>query len=122
MAPTTNRKLNIYVDIDETICNTPDQPNSRKLGRDYKKALPIPDNIEKVNKLYDEGHSITYWTARGTVTNIDWYDITLKQLKSWDCKFHKLLLNKPAYDLYIDDKSLNSVHHWTDENINRFIE
>jgi len=38
----------IYVDIDETICNTP-------ADRDYEKSTPIAENIEKINILYDEG-------------------------------------------------------------------
>jgi predicted mannosyl-3-phosphoglycerate phosphatase (HAD superfamily) len=36
----------IFVDIDETICITPDHP------REYKKAKPILENIQKVNDLY----------------------------------------------------------------------
>ena len=54
----------IYVDIDETICITPE-------SRDYSKANPILTNIEKVNKLYDDGHTIVYWTARGSTTGED---------------------------------------------------
>ena len=48
----------IYVDIDETICETPD--------RNYKLSNPIKENIKKINDLYDQGHTIIYWTARGT--------------------------------------------------------
>lgn len=90
----------IRVDIDETICQCPDNP------RDYFKSLPIKENIEKINKLYDQGHIIIYWTARGSRTGIDWYDLTLNQLTSWGCKFHELYCNKPYYDILIDDKSL----------------
>ena len=52
----------IYVDIDETICR---REKSTDFGvvHDYKKAEPIKENIEKINKLYDEGHTIVYWTA-----------------------------------------------------------
>ena len=49
----------IYVDIDETICVSPE-------SRDYSLATPIKENIEKINKLYDSGDTIVYWTARGT--------------------------------------------------------
>ena len=54
----------IYVDIDETICN---RESSVDFGvtHDYTKALPIVENIEKINKLYDEGNTIVYLTARG---------------------------------------------------------
>ena len=61
----------IYVDIDETICR---REKSTDFGvvHDYKKAKPIKENIEKINKLNDEGHTIVYWTARGSKSGIDW--------------------------------------------------
>ena len=91
----------IYVDIDETIANTPK-------SRDYNESTPIVENIQKVNKYYDEGHTIVYWTARGSGTGLDWYDVTKKQLVSWGAKHHDLKLGKPVYDLFIDDKAINS--------------
>ena len=36
-----------------------------------------------INKLYDEGHTVVYWTARGSTTGIDWGDLTQNQLKEW---------------------------------------
>jgi len=95
----------IYVDIDETICNT---PGNKHQARDYSLAEPVLDNILKVNEYYDKGHQIIYWTARGTKSGIDWYDLTHAQLKKWGAKFHDLKLGKPAYDIFIDDKVLNS--------------
>ena len=56
--------MKIYVDIDETICYYNNE-------RYYPDAKPIKDRIEKINKLFEEGNEITYWTARGTVTGID---------------------------------------------------
>ena len=97
----------IYVDIDETICR---RESSIDFGvtHDYTKAKPIKENIEKINKLYDEGNTIVYWTARGSKTKIDWTDLTKKQLIEWGAKHHDVLLGKPHYDLYIDDKSINT--------------
>ena len=92
-------KKNIYVDIDETIC-------FYKGERNYPEAEPNLDNIKKINNLYNEGHSITYWTARGSVTKIDWYETTKNQLKIWGCKYHNLSVGeKPPYDLLICDKT-----------------
>lgn len=89
----------IYVDIDETICYYEGE-------RRYDMALPIPENVEKINKLFDEGHTIVYWTARGSVTKINWHDITENQLQEWGCKYHNLITGeKPPYDLIICDKS-----------------
>lgn len=97
---TSNRK--IFVDIDETICFY--------LGeRDYNLAKPLKERIEKINSLYEQGDEITYWTARGSVTGIDWYDVTKNQLAEWGCKYHHLSVGeKPAFDLYICDKAVNS--------------
>jgi len=88
----------IYVDIDNTICITN--------GMDYENSVPIFENIRKINELYEKDNQIFYWTARGTVSKIDWYEITLKQLQEWGCKFHKLSVGeKPPYDLLICDKT-----------------
>jgi hypothetical protein len=87
----------IYVDIDGTVCKT---------SGGYQNAKPIKENIEKINRLYDEGHIIIYWTARGKVSGIDWSALTGQQLVRWGCKFHDVVMNsKPSYDLLIDDKS-----------------
>lgn len=91
----------IYVDIDETICITSED-------RDYSKSKPIEKNIKKINELYYNGNTIVYWTARGTVSGIDWTDITTKQLQEWGAKHHQVILGKPHFDLYICDKSINS--------------
>jgi|TARA_Y100000034_G_C6876401_1_gene400891 histidinol phosphatase-like enzyme len=90
----------IHVDIDETICNTPDNP------RVYEKAEPIKENIDKINKLYDEGNTIVYWTARGSRSKIDWYDLTKSQLEQWGAKFHLLRCDKPFFDILIDDRTM----------------
>lgn len=90
----------IYIDIDNTICKT---ENS-----DYRNSIPMKDRIKKINKLYDEGHNITYWTARGNNSGKNLEDFTKNQLKTWGCKYHSLKLKKPSYDLFIDDKNINS--------------
>jgi histidinol phosphatase-like enzyme len=93
----TNHRI-IYVDIDETICTTPE-------SRKYEDAVPIQENINKINNLYEEGHTIVYWTARGSRTQKDWSELTRKQLNSWGAKFHELNTKKPYYDMFIDDKN-----------------
>jgi hypothetical protein len=89
----------IYVDVDETICITPE-------SRKYEDAVPIQSNIEKINKLYSEGNTIVYWTARGSRKQKNWYDLTKSQLDLWGVKYHELRVDKPYYDLFIDDKTL----------------
>ena len=97
------------VDIDETICFYPGK-------RQYDLAEPDNDNIAKINKLYDQGWKIVYWTARGgseksKSQGLCYYDFTWNQLLSWGCKFHDLSTGtkgehiKPPYDLVVDDKA-----------------
>ena len=91
----------IYVDIDETICNSPED-------RDYSQSIPIQKNIKKINSMYDNGDTIVYWTARGTGSGICWRDVTESQFEKWGVKYHELHFGKPIYDLFIDDKNINS--------------
>ena len=80
-----------------------------------EKALTLADlyklsqnksDREKINKLYDEGKHITYWTARGSLSGSDYFDLTKKQLDEWECKYHELSVGeKPLYDLLICDKT-----------------
>ena len=97
------------VDIDETICFFPGK-------RRYDLAEPCQKNIDKINKLYDDGYHIIYWTARGgskksKETGRCYYDFTWNQLLSWGCKFDELCTGtkgkyiKPPYDIVIDDKA-----------------
>lgn len=85
-------------DIDGTICT--------KTYGNYNKAEPFPDMIKAINCLYDQGHCIILYTARGGTTGIDWSAVTESQMKKWNVKYHKLIHGKPAADYYIDDKAI----------------
>lgn len=88
-----------YCDVDGTICTNTEG--------DYHYAAPFPDRIQHMNRLYDEGHEIHYWTARGSSSGKDWTDLTHRQLKDWGCKYTSLKLGKPSYDAWIDDKAFS---------------
>jgi hypothetical protein len=90
-----------YVDIDETICYYEGE-------RKYSHAFPNLKRINKINNLYEEGHIIVYWTARGSQTGIDWTELTTRQLNEWGVFYHKLEMNKPHYDFFICDKAINT--------------
>jgi hypothetical protein len=81
---------------------------------DYSTAAPIQKAIDKVNRLYQEGHHIVFWTARGTISGIDWRQLTEDQLLSWGIQYHELRFGKPVYDYFIDDKNINS-EDWLNE-------
>ncbi|MAF43678.1 MAG: hypothetical protein CMI54_05865 [Parcubacteria group bacterium] len=108
LAPAGEKKV-VLVDIDETICFYSGK-------RQYNLAEPSQENIEKINKLHDEGWHVVYWTARGGSEKskregLCYYDFTWKQLLSWGCRFDELSTGtkgkymKPPYDLVIDDKA-----------------
>ena len=92
--------MKYIVDIDGTICTW------EKDGR-YENAQPFKERIEVINRLYDDGHQIHYWTARGANSKRDLYDLTESQLKEWGVKYHSLRCDKPAYDIWIDDKAIS---------------
>jgi hypothetical protein len=92
------------VDIDNTICETQ--------GNDYPNSKPLLDRIQKINTLYDSGHEIHYWTARGSNSGVDWLQLTLQQLETWGCKYTTAKTGKPAYDVWIDDKAINAEQYF----------
>ena len=103
----------ICFDIDNVICRT----NSKK---DYAKSTPIKKNIKLINKIYNKGYKVTLYTARfmgrcdGNLTKVKKKiePLTLKQLKRWGVKYHKIYFGKPSFDIFIDDKSLFFTKKW----------
>lgn len=93
-------------DLDQTLCFTK--------GNDYKNSLPIPEMVDKVNYLHDNGNCIKIYTARGMGSfqgdiarvNEAYLDLTKNQLNVWGVKYHELHLGKISYDYIIDDKNL----------------
>lgn len=95
-------------DIDGTLCTNTD-------GR-YDQAQPYPEVVACVNALYNAGHQIILYTARGSTTGIDWRNRTEEQLLRWGVKYQQLIMGKPTADVYIDDKATN-VRDWLAEKI-----
>lgn len=73
-------------------------------ANDYALCQPIVKNIQIVNTLFNAGHRIILFTARGSATGIDWSEITQQQLAEWGVQYHELQFGKPAADFYIDDR------------------
>lgn len=97
------KKMIYCFDLDGTLCTNKSD--------DYNIAEPIIDRIKKVNKLYDEGHTIFIDSARGSITKIDWQKVTEKQLKKWGLKYHVIRTgNKMFADYYIDDKAISDLN------------
>ena len=104
----------ICFDIDNVICKT----NTTK---NYSKSGPIKKNIKVINEAYNKGFNIILYTARymgrcnGSISKVKKHikPFTLKQLKKWGVKYHKIYFGKPSFDLFIDDKSLFFKRNWS---------
>ena len=102
----------IVFDMDGVICT--------QTEGDYDNAIPNKEAIEVINKLYDEGNKIVIYTSRfmGRCNNdIDkvykeGYEFTINQLKSWDVKFHELVMGKPRCNILVDDRSVFYKDDW----------
>ena len=93
---------NYLIDIDGTIC----KEVGEVIGRE-----PYVDRIEKINKLYDEGHTIVFYTARGLKSGRGeqhYRPITEQQLKEWGVKYHELCFKGHNGDYFIDDRGINA--------------
>ena len=110
-----NKKYKILCfDLDNVICKT--------FKSNYFKSKPIKKNINFINDLYSEGYIIKIFTARGMGRSKDNVNIakkkfelrTKKQLKKWNLKYHNLILGKPSYDIFIDDKNLGFKKNWVE--------
>ena len=105
----------ICFDLDNTLCKT--------LKSNYHKSTPIKKNINILNKLYESGYVIKIFTSRfmgrsrdkSSIAKKIGYNLTLKQLKKWNVKYHKLILGKPSYDLIIDDKGYGYDSKWSNK-------
>ena len=102
-------------DIDGTICS--------HYNGNYTNSKPILERIQIVNRLYDEGNTIFFLTARGMGrTNNDQigaykclYTFTENQLNEWGVKYHQLFMGKPDADIFIDDKGIKDVDFFSGE-------
>ena len=101
-------------DIDGTICTS-------VKGRNYEDAQPYKNRIDVVNRLYESGNEITYFTARamGRFKELPYEnarieagralrELTQQQLLKWGCRYHHLIMGKPHADIFVDDKGIDS--------------
>ncbi|WP_313385391.1 phosphoheptose isomerase [Chishuiella sp.] len=90
---------NYLIDIDGTICDDiPNEEPERMLT-----AEVYPDALVTLNKWFDEGHIITFFTSRLE----EHRDYTETWLKKHGFKYHGLLMNKPRGGNY----------HWIDNHL-----
>lgn len=92
---------NYLIDIDGTICD--DVPNEQP--ERMRHIEPYPDALEIINKWYDQGHIIYYFTSRTE----EHRQITEEWLRKHGFKYHGMLMGKPRGGNY----------HWIDNHIVR---
>jgi hypothetical protein len=92
---------NFLIDIDGTVGE--DIPNEEP--HRMVTAHAFPDAIEQINKWYDEGHIITFFTSRTS----DLKEITETWLNEKGFRYHAVLYGKPRGGNY----------HWIDNHIVR---
>lgn len=92
---------NYLIDIDGTI--TEDVPNEEP--ERMSSCKPYPDALETINRWYDQGHRICFFTSRTE----DLREITTDWLDRNGFKYHDILFGKPRGGNY----------HWIDNHLVR---
>jgi len=92
---------NYLIDIDGTICD--DIPNEQP--ERMETAELYPEALVTLNKWFDEGHIITFFTSRTE----EHRDVTERWLNKHGFKYHGLLMGKPRGGNY----------HWIDNHMVR---
>lgn len=92
---------NYLIDIDGTICDDIPNEEPERMGT----CEAYPDALATLNKWYDEGHAITFFTSRLE----EHREVTEKWLDKNGFKYHGLLMGKPRGGNY----------HWVDNHLVR---
>lgn len=92
---------NFMIDIDGTICD--DIPNEEP--ERMATAQLYPDALSTINKWFDEGHIITFFTSRLE----EHREVTEAWLNKHGFKYHGMVMGKPRGGNY----------HWIDNHIVR---
>lgn len=97
--------FNYLIDIDGTI--TEDVPNESP--ERMETCLPFSEALETLNRWYDEGNIITFFTSRTE----DLRGITENWLKLHGFKYHGIVMGKPRGGRYIfiDNHVVKSVRY-----------
>jgi len=90
---------NYLIDIDGTI--TEDVPNEQP--ERMASCAPFPDALETINKWYNEGHQICFFTSRTE----EHREVTTQWLNRHGFKYHSILFGKPRGGNY----------HWIDNHL-----
>ena len=90
---------NYLIDIDGTVCDDVPNEEPERMGT----VLPYPDALKILNKWYEEGHVIFFFTSRTE----EHREVTESWLHRHGFKYHGILFGKPRGGNY----------HWIDNHI-----
>ena len=92
---------NFLIDIDGTVCDDiPNEEPERMIS-----VMPFPDALKIINKWFEEGHSIYFFTSRTEEHRA----VTEAWLNKNGFKYHGIIFGKPRGGNY----------HWIDNHIVR---
>jgi len=96
---------NYLIDIDGTI--TEDIPNEEP--ERMKTSKPYPGVVDTINRWYESGHQICFFTSRTE----DLREITVNWLEKHGIKYHTILFGKPRGGNYhwIDNQLIGAKRH-----------
>ncbi|MFZ4375207.1 MAG: phosphoheptose isomerase [Saprospiraceae bacterium] len=90
---------NFLIDIDGTVCDDiPNEEPERMIS-----VMPYPDALKIINKWFEEGHSIYFFTSRTEEHRM----VTETWLNKNGFKYHGIIFGKPRGGNY----------HWIDNHI-----
>jgi uncharacterized HAD superfamily protein len=94
------------IDIDGTICTDIKNEESHL----YPSAELYPDSLRIINKWYDEGNIITFFTAREEKDR----QVTIEWLDKHGFKYHGLVMGKPRCKdeqeyVWIDNRKVRAI-------------
>ena len=105
----------MLIDIDGTICDDIKNEDSHL----YSEAKIISGSLEQINKWYEEGNIITFFTARENKDRV----VTENWLRENSFKYHGLVMDKPRClnnedeYVWIDNRKVRGVTYlgvWSD--------
>ncbi len=92
---------NYLIDIDGTICDNIPNAEPERMAT----AQVYPEALETLNRWYDQGHIITFFTSRVEENR----EVTEEWLERHGFRYHGLLMGKPRGGNY----------HWIDNHLVR---
>ena len=109
-----NMRRVFLIDIDGTICDDIKNEDSHL----YAQADHFPNALDIINKWYDEGNVITFFTARESKDR----EVTENWLFEKGFKYHALVMDKPRINdgeeyVWIDNRKVRAITYlgvWSD--------